>query len=141
MDPTVASRAMTEIEGRGLPAALLRHVGGQAPDHYDLLLAAREPTDGDDRACLAWRLPSDPGTLAPGDALAAERLEPHRALYLRLREPRHLGGGRGRADPVRHGTWTGTVGGGRCRVTLAWSDGAAVTLESDADGRWRRTCP
>lgn len=141
MDPTVACGAETEIAGRCLPAALLRHVGGSAPDHYDLLLAARTPVDDDDRACLTWRLPRDPNDLAPGGALDAEPLAPHRALYLRLREARDLGAGRGRALPVRHGTWTGAVGTDGCRVRIAWADGSTVALESDGPARWRRTIP
>lgn len=139
MDPEADSRGTDGTPGQALPAALLRHVGGGMPDHFDLLLAERTPEGDDDPACLAWRVPVDPADVQPGGTLAAFRLPAHRALYLGLRAPRDLGPGRGRAEPVRHGTWCGRAGEGACRFRVRWSDGTEVLLEGE--GTWRRVAP
>ena len=114
-----------------LPAALLRHRPGDGTAHFDLLLAVRRPA-GDDDACAAtWRVAAAPdGAVAPdfrgGPArLPAERIHDHRALYLRLDEPRTLDRGRGDVLPAARGTWTPAPEGG---ATITWTDGARGTV-------------
>jgi hypothetical protein len=86
-----------------LPMALLRHELPGGAFHFDLLLA-EVPEVADEARCVpTWRLEADPMAMAPGDRCAIERLSPHRGLYLRLKVPRELGEGRGRAVPLHHG--------------------------------------
>lgn len=141
MDPEADSPGIGRAPADALPAALLRHAGGSTPDHFDLLLAERPPDGEDDRACMTWRVPVDPSELPVGGTVTAVRLPAHRALYLGLRSARDLGGGRGRAEPIRRGTWLGRAGDGPCRFELRWSDGAVVVLEGDGAGPWTRVAP
>lgn len=117
-----------------LPAAVLRHRGAPAGDHFDVLLAVREPAGDDDRACATWRSPRDPAGLPAGTTLEIEPIPAHRARYLRLEAPVDLGMGRGTAVPVRRGTWTGA--GGR-RLELRWDDGTTTRIEAESTTRWR----
>jgi hypothetical protein len=120
-----------------LPAAVLRHVGAPGGDHFDILLAVREPRDADDRACATWRCAVDPGTAGPGQVLEVEPIAPHRALYLRLAAPRELGDGRGRVEPVRRGAWRRIGEAIECR----WEDGSVTRVVPESIGRWRRAEP
>ena len=120
-----------------LPAAVLRHVGSADGDHFDILLAVREPRDADDRACATWRCAIDPGTAGPGQVLEVEPIAPHRALYLRLASPRDLGEGRGRVEPVRRGAWRRTGEEIECR----WEDGTVTRVVPESIGLWRRAEP
>lgn len=83
--------------------AILRHVLPDGSAHHDLLLAGGEVPD-EAREVPTWRCPADPMDLQPGQAMAVERLAPHRGLYLRLRAVRVLDGGRGCVEPV-HAGW------------------------------------
>lgn len=84
---------------------VLRHDTPDGSHHYDWML---EPPDAPkdagphDRILIAWRLAGRPG---PGARLAAERLPPHRLLYLDYEGP--ISGGRGSVT---------RIDGGRCRV-------------------------
>ena len=118
-----------------LPAAVLRHTGSEVADHFDVLLAVRRPAGPDDRACATWRTPQDPGSLAVGEGLAAERIADHRADYLGLRTERELERGRGRVTPVRHGTWSAAAG---ADIELRWHDGTGTVLRAEPDGTWTR---
>lgn len=83
--------------------AILRHELPDGTAHFDLLLAAEEAGD-EARVVPTWRCPVDPMSMAGGSRVEVESLPPHRGLYLRLREPRELGDGRGLVRPV-HAGW------------------------------------
>ena len=119
-----------------LPAAVLHHTGSDVADHFDVLLAVRTPAGAEDRACATWRTPRDPGSLAVGERLAAERIADHRADYLGLRTERELDRGRGRVTPVRHGTWSAAGG---ADIELRGHDGTGTVLRATPDGTWTRT--
>lgn len=117
-----------------LPAAVIRHEGAPAGDHFDVLLAVRTPSGDDDRACATWRAAHDPAALPPGSMLAVEPIPAHRARYLRLDAPEALSGGRGTAVPVRHGSWrTGRDGA----LEFSWDDGTRTRVAPESMTLWR----
>lgn len=137
MDP-LPPDAGTTHPGEPLPAAVVRHRGAPGGDHFDVLLAVREPAGPDDAACATWRAAVDPAEAAPGSTFAVEPLPAHRALYLSLAGPRELGGGRGTAVPVRAGTWRPARDG---HIEFRWSDGSSTRVEPLSITEWRRTLP
>lgn len=86
-----------------LPMALLLHELPDGTRHYDLLLAAQPKVAEEDRVVPTWRCAEDPLVLPPGAACPAERIGPHRGLYLTLDHPRSLQGPRGVVHPVHRG--------------------------------------
>lgn len=122
-----------------LPAALLWHASGTGPDHFDLLLAERVPTNDADRVCATWRTSVDPGLLAPGESMSVEPIAAHRAAYLTLATAVNLDRGRGRVTPVRHGTWSLTkTDAGPPALHIEWTDGTRVVLHATEPNRWMR---
>ena len=81
----------------------MRHELPDGTHHFDLLLASARDVADEAREVATWRCDADPWTLPIGGAAVIERIAPHRGLYLRLTQPRELGGDRGRVTPVRHG--------------------------------------
>ena len=93
-----------------LPFALLRHALPDGTHHFDLLLATGHAVPDEAREVPTWRCDRDPCTLPIGGEAALQRIAPHRGLYLRLSEPRALGGERGQVTPVRRGTHASSDG-------------------------------
>lgn len=120
--------------GARLPAAVLRHAGAPGGDHFDVLLAVREPASEDDRACATWRADADPGCVVPGGSIRVEAIHAHRAAYLALRELRVLDAGRGTVAPVRRGRWRMADGGA---IELTWDGGGTTVVRPEAADRWR----
>jgi hypothetical protein len=120
--------------GPELPAAVLLHSGAPGGDHFDVLLAVREPASEDDRACATWRADADPGCVAPGESIRVEAIHAHRATYLALREIRTLDAGPGTVSPVRRGRWRMADGGA---IELAWDGGGTTVVRPEAADRWR----
>lgn len=87
------------------PFALMRHALPDGSHHFDLLLAASLHVPDEAREVATWRCDVDPWLLPVGGEATLERIAPHRGLYLRLMEPRALGGDRGQVTPVRRGTY------------------------------------
>jgi len=104
--------------------AILRHETPGGGAHFDLLLAEWTDVDDDARSVPTWRCERDPMSLAPGEAIHAERIAPHRGLYLRLAEPRTLDGDRGHVQPTHRG-WHRSSGDARI---LRNDRGAMVSL-------------
>lgn len=123
---------------------LLRHDLPDGSWHLDWMLlpdgaAGDRP---DDRVLVTFRLNDRPDRLAPGAILSAERLPPHRALYLRFEGD--LGGGRGVVARVACGQVLACrVEDGEGLAVVRWDvarlDAAAATYRlrrTDGD-RWR----
>lgn len=87
------------------PFALMRHALPDGTHHFDLLLAGSPQVADEAREVATWRCDVDPWTLPIGGVATLQRIAPHRGLYLRLTEPRDLGGDRGQVTPVRRGTY------------------------------------
>lgn len=119
------------------PAAVLRHAGGAQGDHFDVLLATRTATSGDDPTCATWRTARDPGMLAIGECTTAEQIGAHRAAYLSLTAAKQLSEGRGTVTPVRAGTWL-PHGTGGFEIELHWLDGTRTMIAALPDGSWKR---
>ena len=88
---------------RPLPFALMRHALPDGSHHFDLLLAERPDVPDEAREVPTWRCDADPWALPIDGEAVVQRIAPHRGVYLRLREPRDLGGERGTVTPVRSG--------------------------------------
>lgn len=112
-----------------LPMAILRHETPDGGAHFDLLLADQADVDDDSRTIPTWRCERDPMSLAPGERMRAERLAPHRGLYLRLTATRTLDGDRGLVLPTHRG-WHRTQGDVR---VLCTDRGTSVSLRLAAD--------
>lgn len=80
-------------------AAILRHELPDGSWHYDWLIATAGHQGDDERDLLAFRIPVLPWEA--GGLFDAERLEPHRRIYLRYEG--EIGGGRGRVVAVWRG--------------------------------------
>ena len=117
--------------------AILHHALPDGSSHHDLLLAPTVEVADEARTVPTWRCSGDPLSLPPGHAVGIERIAPHRGLYLRLREPRELGGDRGRVTPV-HASWH------RCAGALLWMsrlDGDAIAFHMDERSLRRAELP
>ena len=88
---------------------VLRHDLPDGSHHYDWLIEPMCPAaattgdalaDPDDRVLIAWRLP-DPPSSVHGKATAADRLPPHRRLYLDYEGP--ISGHRGEVRRIAGG--------------------------------------
>ena len=123
-----------------LRVVLARHEGAPTGDHLDLFVGA-DPGDGaapDPDAPIArtWRLATEVwqgGTFVRGTH-DAERLAPHRALYLALDAPRELDGGRGRVVPLAACRATGAIDADRIELHLP---DRVLTLVSMNGSRWQ----
>lgn len=117
--------------------AILRHALPDGSSHHDLLLAPAPEIADEARVVPTWRCAGDPLSLSPGAGVAIERIAPHRGLYLRLNEPRELGGERGRVTPVHTG-WHRCAGG---LLWMARHDGDAVAFHMDERSLRRAELP
>jgi hypothetical protein len=137
---TVDHARAAAAERAGLRVVLARHEGAPTGDHLDLFVGA-DPEGGaiadpDAAVALTWRLALGvwrDGTFARGTH-DAERLPPHRALYLALDAPRELDGGRGRVVPLAACRARGSIGEARVELRLA---NLALTLAPMDGSRWQ----
>lgn len=83
-----------------LRTVVLRHDRHGAASHFDWLLAVDDPPV---RPLLTWRCEDRPDLAAAGEALAAQRIEPHRTAYLEFEGP--LSGNRGTVQRIADGVW------------------------------------
>lgn len=113
----------------------MRHALPDGTHHFDLLLAASPHVPDEAREVATWRCDVDPWTLPIGGTARLERIAPHRGLYLRLTEPRALGGDRGEVTPVRRGTYVRHDG------MIETSDEARTCLRMDGDRLQRVAAP
>jgi hypothetical protein len=122
----------------GLPLALLLHELPDGSRHVDLLLGSSPAPGADERTVTCWRADRRVDRLASGASVDLERIEDHRGLYLRLREPRELDRGRGTVSPLNHGT---AFPGEDRTWTVRWADGHVDrwTLVATEGSRWRLT--
>ncbi len=90
---------------------VLRHHLPDGTHHFDWLLepadppaphAAERADDPNERVLIAWRLAAWP--IPAGSSIAAERLPPHRRLYLNYEGP--ISGNRGTVQRIATGTAT-----------------------------------
>lgn len=122
----------TRMPAEHRPLALLRHEVPGHGAHFDLLLLAKPATEDEDRAALAWRTTGRIDAMAPGQRARLEAIGAHRALYLSLKGPRDLGGGRGSVEPVAAGRWAARDDGD---AVLEWHPHGAPMLVRFSDER------
>lgn len=84
-----------------LRTVVLRHDRPGVPSHFDWLLAVDGPPV---RPLLTWRCEDRPDRAAVGEVLAAQRIAPHRAVYLEYEGP--VSGDRGTVQRIAEGVWT-----------------------------------
>ncbi len=102
------------------PVAILLHELAEGGSHLDLLIARSGlPAPDDARVVPTWRCAVRPDEASGGTTIGLEPIDDHRALYLRLREPRELDRGRGRVTPLRRGL-ADRAGD---RIGIRWEDG------------------
>ena len=120
------------------PVVQLLHRLPDGSAHVDLLLATAPSRHRDERTLETFRLPRRADRLAPGSAMDAVALDPHRAAYLDHEGP--VSGGRGRVDRLTRGTGvTLERDDRRWALTVRWSDdgpACRIVLERHDDG-WR----
>lgn len=142
-----ASPADWRPSSAGGPArvAIGLHDGARnAGPHLDFFVGPEEPVGDDERVVWSWRLPIEAfeaGRIVPG-SYAAEASDPHRALYLRLAEPRELGPDRGRFTPLLRANARVRLDGVLSLETKSWrlrAEPAASAPGGASPARWRFT--
>jgi hypothetical protein len=118
--PATLGRFMATDPPRLAPIAILLHELEDGRSHVDLLIARSEgPFADDERVVPTWRVAARPDRACDGTVLRLEPIDDHRALYLRLTEPRRLDRGRGRVTPLRRGVAERVAE----RLAIRWEDG------------------
>ena len=123
--PAGSGRGLEQPPARLPTTVVLRHDLPDGSWHLDWMLqpggaACSHP---DDRVLVTFRLQARPDQLACGANLPAQRLSPHRAIYLRFEGD--IGGGRGSVTRMAAGeVLTCRVDEAAGRIVVRW-DGAA----------------
>jgi hypothetical protein len=121
---------------------VLRHDLPDGSHHFDWLLdpakEAADPhrTDPDARVLIAWRMGARPDAALPAE-MAAERLPPHRNIYLTFEGA--ISGGRGEVARVRAGLAEVLADEPDRFEAIADFGAGAVRISGTpaTDGRWR----
>lgn len=124
---------------------ILRHHLPDGTHHFDWLLEPADPQvshaaervdDPNERVLIAWRLTAWP--IPVGSSIAAERLPPHRRLYLDYQGP--IPGNRGTIRQVAAGTATISTDTPHHFEAVLDVDGVACSLRAASRcGLWHMT--
>jgi hypothetical protein len=132
-------------DGGPARVAIGLHEGAvDAAPHLDFFLGPAEPVADDARVVWSWRLRTEAledGRIVPG-SYEAEASDQHRALYLRLAEPRELGADRGRFTPLLRADARARLDGALSIETKSWrlrAEPAASAAGGASPPRWRFT--